>query len=104
MGQAGGRDLVAVRVPDEAVRNSRCTGRATGGLARRGAQRVQQLECQLADCRGAAVVESRAAQEELASLRAVLLSQAERLGLQIQGAAAAAARESSWLGRWSGEL
>ena len=37
-------------------------------------QRVQQLECQLADCRGAALAESRAAQEQLASLRVALLS------------------------------
>ena len=59
---------------------------------------------QLGDRRGTAVAESRAAQEQLASLRAVLLSQEERLGLQFQGAAAAAAaRESSWLERWSGE-
>ena len=68
-------------------------------------RRVQQLECQLADCRGTAVAESRAAQEQLASLRAALLSQEERLSLLFQGAAAAAAaRESSWLERWSGEL
>ena len=61
------------------------------------AQQLQQLEFQLVDWRGAAVAESRAAQEQLASLRAVLLSQAERLGLQVQVSAAAAARESSWL-------
>jgi len=68
------------------------------------AQQLQQLESQLVDWRGAAVAESRAAQEQLASLRAVLLSQAERLGLQVQVSAAAAARESSWLECWSGEL
>jgi len=36
-------------------------------------QRVQELECQLADCRGAAVAESRAAHVQAASLRTALL-------------------------------
>ena len=67
-------------------------------------QLVQQLECQLAVRRGTAVAELRAAQEQLASLMAALLSQEGRQGLQFQGAAAAAAKESSWLERWSGEL
>ena len=66
-------------------------------------QRVLQLECQLANWRGAAVAESQTAQVQLASLRAALLSQA--VGLQFKGAAATAAgRESSWLDCWFGEL
>jgi len=52
--------------------------------------RVQQLEYQLAGYRGAAIAESRTAQEQLVSLRAALPSQ--RLGLQFQGAVAAARR------------
>ena len=56
---------------------------------------MQRLEGQLADCCGTAAAESRAAQEQIASLRAALLSHAEQLGLQIQGAAAAGAKESS---------
>jgi len=56
---------------------------------------MQRVEYQLADCRGAAVAESRAAQEQLVTLQAALLSQAKWLCFQIQGAAAPAARESS---------
>jgi len=47
-------------------------------------QRVLQLECQLANWRGAAVAVSRAAHEQLASLRAALRWQAKRLGLQFR--------------------
>jgi len=63
-------------------------------------KRVHKLESRLAECCGAAVAESRVVQEQLAPLRAALLSQVERLGLQFKDAtAAAAARESSWLER-----
>ena len=67
-------------------------------------QRAQQLESQLAKCRGAAVAESRDVQEQLASLRAALRSQEERLGLQFKDTAAAAVSESRLLQHWSGEL